>query len=472
MASFPSTNAAGSDPSSGALSPRAARHPWTHVVGGDPEASATVPPSPTFTPLPPPAAVIPSAVSSDRFPQKPPPEDVVASSTSEATAGVKKPVWKRPPNGSIHKGAAVMGGAASWPALAESAKAASKSQPSDALRILSDGPVPVPSGLLVSNSSPEPNPSPTSTLNYVTPERQKSMKRSGSSGGGSSGISAEGGMPLLSPPPTSGPMPKRNLDKQAPMELSPLDQTTKNTTNWDHGSRGGGLGSQAHGSGDHHRGYGRNRKLNNGGGAGSHQNNSGKRYDGYHRNAGGRDVHIQQQGARPHLRLPVPPVAAPFLSLPLQVQPFGNPMLYPDMPSPIFYVATQPPPGVVPFVPHPSIPPAMFVPAINPQRASLLNQIDYYFSSNNLCKDVYLRQNMDEQGWVPISLIAGFPRVRQLTNNIDFILETVRSSTEVEVQGEKIRKRNDWMNWVLPPSNNQFANISLQSPATMKSDNL
>lgn len=155
------------------------------------------------------------------------------------------------------------------------------------------------------------------------------MKRSGSSGGGSSGISADGGMPLLSPPPTSGTMPKRNLDKQAPMELSPLDQTTKNTTNWDHGSRGGGLGSQAHGSGDYHRGYGRNRKLNNGGGAGSHQNNSGKRYDGYHKNAGGRDVHIQQQGAWPHLRLPVPPVAAPFLSLPLQVQPFGNPMLYP-----------------------------------------------------------------------------------------------------------------------------------------------
>ncbi|URD91472.1 LA [Musa troglodytarum] len=388
MASFPSINAAGSDPLSGSLSPRAARHPWTHVVA---------PPSPTFTPPAPSAAVIPSPVSSDRFPQRPPPEDVVASSSSEATAGVKKPVWKRPPNGSIHKGAAVMGGAASWPALAESAKVASKSQPSDALRILSDGSLPVPSRLFVSNSSPEPYPSPSSTLNYVTPERQKSMKCSGSSGDGSSGISADGGMPLLSPSPTSGPMPQRNLDKQAPMELSPLDQTTKNTTNWDHGSRGGGLGSQAHGSCDHHRGYGRNRKLNNGGGAGSHQNNSGKRYDGYHRNAGGRDVHIQQQGAQPHLRLPVPPVAAPFLSLPLQVQPFGNPMLYADMPSPIFYVATQPPPGVVPFVPHPSIPPAMFVPAINPQRAN-----------------VYLRQNMDEQGWVPISLIAGFPRVSEL----------------------------------------------------------
>ncbi|RWW07611.1 hypothetical protein BHE74_00037627 [Ensete ventricosum] len=82
------------------------------------------------------------------------------------------------------------------------------------------------------------------------------------------------------------------------------------------------------------------------------------------------------------------------------------------MHSPVFYVATQPPPGGVPFVPHPALPPAVFIPTIDPQRASLLKQIDYYFSSDNLCKDVFLRQKMDEQGWVPISLIAGFNRVR------------------------------------------------------------
>lgn len=50
-----------------------------------------------------------------------------------------------------------------------------------------------------------------------------------------------------------------------------------------------------------------------------------------------------------------------------------------DMSSPIFYVATQPPPEGVPFVPHPAVPSAMFIPAIDPQCASLLKQIDYYF---------------------------------------------------------------------------------------------
>lgn len=33
-------------------------------------------------------------------------------------------------------------------------------------------------------------------------------------------------------------------------------------------------------------------------------------------------------------------------------------------------------------------------------------------SDVNLIKDTFLRQNMDDQGWVPISLIAGFQKVK------------------------------------------------------------
>ncbi|WOL10855.1 la-related protein 1B isoform X1 [Canna indica] len=134
------------------------------------------------------------------------------------------------------------------------------------------------------------------------------------------------------------------------------------------------------------------------------------------------------------------------------------------MPSPILYVAPQPSPVGMPFVPHPAAPLPMFVPAIDPKRASLLNQIDYYFSNENLCRDVYLRQNMDEQGWVPISLIAGFNRVVQLTNSIEFVLETVRLSNVVEVQGDKIRKHNDWVNWLLPRTNNATSSSSPTPP--------
>ncbi|CAL9130385.1 unnamed protein product [Musa acuminata var. zebrina] len=457
------------DPWASSSSPRSgrvARHPRSHVVRGEPDAPAAgTPPSHSSPPPPLPAVVIPSQETADRSPRKPPPEDLPPSSEA---AGGKKQAWKRPANGSIDAGAAVMGGAASWPALSESAKACPRSPSSDALKPHSDGLLSASLGHAISTSSPKTNSNPSS------PARQKSMKRGGSGGDGGSGEPTDGGAALPSPPPASSPLPLANLDKQAPPEISPRGKTTKNTSNWDHSSPGGSLGSHAHVGGDHLRSYGFNQRWKNGSGAGSHHNNFGSRYDqdrggyeGYRRNAGGRDIHMQQRGARPYLRPPAPPVTPPFLSPPPQVLPYGNQIVFPDMSSPIFYVATQPPPEGVPFVPHPAVPSAMFIPAIDPQCASLLKQIDYYFSSDNLCRDVFLRNNMDEKGWVPISLIAGFNRVRQLTTSVDFILDTLRLSTVVEVQGDKVRKRNDWMNWVLPPGN-----VSGQSPATLNSDNL
>lgn len=35
----------------------------------------------------------------------------------------------------------------------------------------------------------------------------------------------------------------------------------------------------------------------------------------------------------------------------------------------------------------------------------------FLVSTNNLCHDTYLRGRMDDQGWVPIDLIASFPMV-------------------------------------------------------------
>ncbi|ONM29932.1 La-related protein 1C [Zea mays] len=59
----------------------------------------------------------------------------------------------------------------------------------------------------------------------------------------------------------------------------------------------------------------------------------------------------------------------------------------------------------LPFVPLPASPQDVL---IDPSRKNLLEQIEYYFSDDNLCKDLYLRQHMDGQGWVPLPLIAGF----------------------------------------------------------------
>ncbi|KAM7168083.1 la-related protein 1B isoform 4-T4 [Macrochelys suwanniensis] len=85
------------------------------------------------------------------------------------------------------------------------------------------------------------------------------------------------------------------------------------------------------------------------------------------------------------------------------------------------------------------------------------HQIEYYFSIENLERDFFLRRKMDQQGFLPISLIASFHRVQALTTNVNLILEALKDSTEVEIVDQKMRKRVDPEKWPIPgpPSRNQ-----------------
>jgi len=58
---------------------------------------------------------------------------------------------------------------------------------------------------------------------------------------------------------------------------------------------------------------------------------------------------------------------------------------------------------------------------------------------------------MNDQGWVPIDLILGFNRMRTFTGLVDtnYILDAIRDSELLEVQGNNVRRRNDWMEWLL-----------------------
>lgn len=38
-------------------------------------------------------------------------------------------------------------------------------------------------------------------------------------------------------------------------------------------------------------------------------------------------------------------------------------------------------------------------------------------------RDFFLRRKMDKGGWIPVSLIASFHRVQQVTHDIHFIVE-------------------------------------------------
>ncbi|CAI0392805.1 unnamed protein product [Linum tenue] len=429
---------------------------WSHVVRGESETSSVAP-------LSPPAAVSsPTALS----------EQVLGSASSSSNtddeicngnAG-KRPAWNVPSNGAVEIGPVM--GAVSWPALSESARVSSKSSPPDG----SSSAVPV-SGGVPASSSPQRqvnnNATPNSTPNHTTPQRQRSIK------------------PRNSAPSSDGSYPQPLVVSQG--HVAEVHHSN-NPSPRDHGSRS----SQPRSSNEQHSGQQRSSFRNrNGGGPHSradgsynhHSYGGGRRdqdrgnqdWNTHNRSFNGRDGHVQQpQRVTPRfVRHPPPPASTPFMG-PAPVRPFGAPMGFPELASPLYYMTGPPPPQTlrgVPFVPGQIQPHAMFFPAPDFQlHSKIVAQIDYYFSNENLIRDTFLRQNMDEEGWVPIKLIAGFNKVSHLTDNIQFILDALRSSTVVEVQGDKVRRRHDWMRWLLPPSV-QFPSAPSPSPQGLGKSN-
>ncbi len=81
-------------------------------------------------------------------------------------------------------------------------------------------------------------------------------------------------------------------------------------------------------------------------------------------------------------------------------------------------------------------------------------QLEYYFSIENLCKDMYLRSHMDSQGWVPLSVIAGFNRIKSLTEDMGLIRHVCQMSRNIEFRpgddgNDRLRKLDNWEQWVL-----------------------
>ncbi|XP_031253508.1 la-related protein 1C-like isoform X2 [Pistacia vera] len=392
--------------------------PWTQVVRGESDSIASVPLSPS---------VSPTAVA-------------VVEKTEEESAECgtgnagKKPVWSKPSNGAADVGPVM--GAHAWPALSETTRGSSAKSSSESLKGLSDGSSSssVSQGTGTANSTSQRqgnnNGNPNSTPSHTALTRQRSMKRNGANS------SSNGG--LTHPPAPQGPAVEGPLNNPSPRDHSQQRGSFRN--------RNGN--SHPRGDGSHHHNYG-----------GRRDHDRGNQDWNAHRNFNGRDGHMQPQRVMQRFtRHPPPPPPPPPSSSsqfipPPPVRPFGSPIGFPELASPVYYVPAphsetlRGVPFVAPLPPH-----AVFFPALDPHlHSSIVNQIDYYFSAENLIRDTYLRQNMDDQGWVPITLIAGFKKVSLLTDNIQLILDALRSSTVVEVQGDKIRKRNDWMRWIIPP---------------------
>ncbi|KAF9652418.1 hypothetical protein BDM02DRAFT_3183801 [Thelephora ganbajun] len=129
-----------------------------------------------------------------------------------------------------------------------------------------------------------------------------------------------------------------------------------------------------------------------------------------------------------------------------------------------------PPPGFGPYHPagydvyqYPSFPPPPLYPPVpqptsqlsfllDPTRYYLLGQLEYYLSPQNMAQDFYLRQQMNPDGWISISLLASFNRIRQLTPDPQLVREVLTMSSVAEVGGDWVRMGgNQWIQFILPP---------------------
>lgn len=77
--------------------------------------------------------------------------------------------------------------------------------------------------------------------------------------------------------------------------------------------------------------------------------------------------------------------------------------------------------------------------------------MEYYFTEENLVRDVFLRSRMDVEGFVPLSLIVSFNAIRKLGvdyNTLRSLLVTSRY-LDVDLENELVRLKSDWCQWLL-----------------------
>ncbi|KAJ2905105.1 hypothetical protein MKZ38_006351 [Zalerion maritima] len=127
--------------------------------------------------------------------------------------------------------------------------------------------------------------------------------------------------------------------------------------------------------------------------------------------------------------------------------------------DPIVTGASMPPPYSYanPGPPY-SAPPVSSTPQVLNSEGMLIvltRQVSYWFSKDNLVKDTWLRKHMDDDGFVPFSLIAGFTRVKQLLATDEDLRYAIAGSNVADLwcanDGvERIRCRHNWQDWIFP----------------------
>lgn len=57
---------------------------------------------------------------------------------------------------------------------------------------------------------------------------------------------------------------------------------------------------------------------------------------------------------------------------------------------------------------------------------------------------------MDDQGWIDISIISSFNRIKNLSTDINVVRDTMGLTPLLEMTGQHVRLRGIWSEWLLP----------------------
>lgn len=77
--------------------------------------------------------------------------------------------------------------------------------------------------------------------------------------------------------------------------------------------------------------------------------------------------------------------------------------------------------------------------------ARLKAQVEYYFSPQNLSRDNYMVSKMNVDGFIPVSVIAAFPKVKKLTSEASKIIDAVDDSQVCELSRDRTMIKAGWL---------------------------
>merc|ERR1711862_925135 len=87
-------------------------------------------------------------------------------------------------------------------------------------------------------------------------------------------------------------------------------------------------------------------------------------------------------------------------------------------------------------------------------------QIEYFFSTNELCRNTWVRQHMDTEGYLPAAIVFNFPSVVAygIIPYHDLLTHIHDNSNvlDVDMENETIRVTHGWSKWLYPNDHGGF----------------